>query len=95
MEPVQDERLLDAVAVGDVEQPRPEVVVLALAERRVVAQPVVLEELALEDDRVVEDRRAEERAPAHRSAPGLVHVDASGRPSSSMSSTPAPDEADP
>ena len=40
VEPVQHERRLDAVAFRDVEEPRPEVVVLRLAERRVVAQPM-------------------------------------------------------
>ncbi len=75
MEPVQDERLLYAVAVRDGERPRPEFVVLRLAERRVVPKSVFLEAFSVEDDRVVEDGRAEQCPPAKRGGTSLEHVE--------------------
>src|SRR5262249_4660923 len=63
---VENERLPDVVSLGDVEQARPEVEVLALLERGVVAQPVLLEHRPIEDDRRVEEGRGEERRPPHR-----------------------------
>jgi len=62
---VEDERLGQVVAVCDLEQARPQVVVLALAERGVVAQPVRLEGSAIEQHGRMEERRGEERRPAH------------------------------
>ncbi len=65
MKAIDDEWLVERVRLGVLEDPRPELVVLALPERLVVTQPVLLEELAVEGDRVVEERRrAEERVPA-------------------------------
>ena len=75
MQPVKHERRLDAVAVGHVEQACPELVVLGLSVRSVVAESVPLEDVAFQQNGVVEDRRAEERAPAHRRAPGVVQVE--------------------
>ena len=75
MQPMQHERSLDAVALRDGEESRPEVVVLGLAERRVVPQPVLLEQVAPEHDRVVEHRGAEERSPAQRGAAGVVEME--------------------
>ena len=43
--PVEDERIAEVVAVRDREEARPEVVVLALGERRVVPEPVRVEHL--------------------------------------------------
>ncbi len=62
---VEDERIGDVGAVRDVEQPRPELVVLTLFEPRVVAQLVALEDVPVDDDGGMEERRAEERGPAH------------------------------
>ena len=62
---VEDERLVDVVPVGDVEQSRPEVVVLALRERRVVAEAVLVQHRPVDDDRRVEERRREQGRPPH------------------------------
>ena len=72
--------------LGDVEQSRPEVVVLALRERRVVAQAVLVQHRPVDDDRGVEERRREQGRPPHGAraaghpvdraeAPVLVQVD--------------------
>ena len=62
---IQDERLAHVVPAGDVEQSRPEVVVLALRERRVVAQAVLVQHRPVDDDRRVEERRREQGRPPH------------------------------
>ena len=83
---IEDERVVDVVPVGDVEQSRPEVVVLALRERRVVAQAVLVQHRPVDDDRRVEERRREQGRPPHGAraaghavdraeAPVLVEVD--------------------
>ena len=61
---VEDERLSDVVAVRDREQPRPQVVVLALGELRVVAKLVPGKGLPVEEHAWVEEGRREERSPA-------------------------------
>ena len=72
---MEHERRLDVVAFGDVQQARPELVVLRLAVRGVVAEPVLLEDAARQDDGVVEDGRAEQRpASAVAGAPGVMQV---------------------
>ncbi len=65
MHPVQDERVEQVRAAGVLEQPRPQVVVLALLEARVVAERVPVEQLAVDEHRRVVEGRAEEGAPAH------------------------------
>ena len=65
MPPVEDERIAEVVAVRDREEARPEVVVLALGEGRVVPEPVRVEHLTVDHHRRVEERRREERRPAH------------------------------
>ena len=63
---VEDERLGEVVAVRDREEPRPEVVVLALARTTCrSAARARSSTLAVDDDRRVEERRREERRPAH------------------------------
>ncbi len=66
---VENQRVRYVVSFGNVEETRPEVVVLALAERRVVAQPVPIEQAAVDDHRRVEERRREERSPADGARP--------------------------
>ena len=73
--PIQNERIGDVVSVGDGEQPRPQVVVLAFAERRVVAQPVGVEHGTIDDDRGMEERRREERRPSHGRRSGRHAMD--------------------
>ena len=63
---VEDERIAEVVAVGDGEQPRPEVVVLALAERRVVAEPVRVEHLR--STSTVGWKNGDEKSAAQRTA---------------------------
>jgi hypothetical protein len=63
MYPLEDERLRQVVSVGVREQPRPEVVVLALEERRVVSETVSIEQFAVDEHCWMEERRAEERMP--------------------------------
>ncbi len=65
MAPVEHERLRDVVPFRDLEDARPELVVLALEVRRVVAEAVPVEQLAVEHHRRVEERRREERVPAN------------------------------
>ncbi len=65
MHPVQDERVEQVRAAGVVEEPRPQVVVLALLEARVVAERVPVEQLAVDQHRRVVEGRAEEGAPTH------------------------------
>ena len=65
MPAVEDERVMDVVPVGDVEQSGPEVVVLAFRERRVVAEAVLVKHGPVEDDRRVEERRREQGRPPH------------------------------
>ncbi len=82
MEAVEDERLRDGVALRKGEHSRPELEVLALAERLVVAQPVPLEELVVERDRVVEEGRgAEERVPTRHGGATFGDVDLPESPS--------------
>ena len=75
MEPVQDERRVDAVPFCVFEETGPEVVVLRLAERGVVPQPGRLEHLARQHDGVVENRRREERPPAEGGSSCVEEVD--------------------
>lgn len=63
MYPLEDEWFRQVVSVGEREQPRPQVVVLALEERRVVSETVIIEQLAVDDHGRMEERRAEERMP--------------------------------
>ena len=77
---VEDERVGQVVAVRDVEQTRPQVVVLALLEARVVAERVPVEQLAVDEHRRVEERRAEERRPADRAAPAGIACSAPDAP---------------
>jgi hypothetical protein len=77
---VEDECFRDVVAFGDLEQPRPEVVVLALRERGVVAQAVTLEDRAIDEHRRVEEGGREERRPADCPLPGRHPVDGAERP---------------
>ena len=74
--PVEDERIAEVVAVRDREEARPEVVVLALGEGRVVPEPVRVEHLTVDHHRRVEERRREERRPAHGAGPGRHPMDA-------------------
>ena len=67
---VEDERVGQVVTVRHVEQARPQLVVLALLEARVVAEPVPLEEIPIDEHRRVEERRAEQRRPANGAGPG-------------------------
>jgi hypothetical protein len=53
---VEDERGRDVVAVGDFEEPCPEVVVLALPEGRVVPKPMPLEDPPVDDHGGMEER---------------------------------------
>ncbi len=76
VEPVQDERRVDAVALRVLQDTRPEVVVLRFPERRVVAQPGRLEHVTREYDGVVERRRREERPPAEGGSPSVEEVNA-------------------
>ena len=72
---IHDEGLLDDVGLGARQHPRPQLVVLALAERLVVAEPVPGEVLSVEHDRVVEERRGrEQRVPARHRGASLRHV---------------------
>ena len=66
MHAIEHERLGQVVALGLRQQPRPQVVVLALEILGVVAKPVPLEHIALDEHAWMEERRAEERGPAHR-----------------------------
>ncbi len=64
MHALQDEHGGEVVAVGEGEQPRPKVVILALEEGRVVPQVVCRQRLAVNEHRRMEERRAEQRVPA-------------------------------
>ena len=66
MDALVDQNVLEVVAVGEFEDPGPQVVVLALEERRVVAKPVALEHLAVDENGRMEERRAEQSVPAQR-----------------------------
>ena len=74
---VEDQRLREIPPAAEFEHPRPQVVVLALAEASVVAKAVPLEQLAVEEDRRVVEGRGEQRVPAHlRVRPGhRVHAE--------------------
>ena len=93
---LQDERLGEILAVGELEQPRPEVVVLALEKRRVVTKAVVVEQLAVDEHGRMEERGAEERVPANRQS-ARAGCGASSRavPSPSRSRMPPPRTARP
>ena len=80
MAAVEDARLGHVVAVRDREEPRPEVVVLALRERRVEAELVLVEHLAVDDDRRVEERRREQSRPPHGTGTRRHPVDATDAP---------------
>ena len=67
---IEDERVGQVVTVRHVEQARPQLVVLALLEARVVAEPVPLEKIPIDEHRRVEERRAEQRRPANGAGPG-------------------------
>ena len=62
---VEKERLCEVVALRVQEQPRPQVVVLALEVLGVVAQPVRLEHVSVDEDARMEERGAEEGGPAN------------------------------
>ena len=73
---VEDERLAHVVSIGNGEQPRPEVVVLALAERRCRSGGRARRAPARSTTtRRVEERRGEERRPPHGARPGRHPVD--------------------
>ena len=78
------------------EEPRPEVVVLALEKRACrSAGRASSSTLAVDEHRRVEEGRAEERVPAHRRAPGRAsRASRPRRPCSSRSTTPRPDDAE-
>jgi hypothetical protein len=80
---LEHERLAQVVSVGGGEQARPQVVVLALEELRVVTQ--VAQRFPVDEHRRVEERGAEERVPPERpragghdvrpaAAPALVEI---------------------
>ena len=56
MDAIEDERIGQVVAFGHVEQARPELVVLALLEARVVPERMAFEDLALDENGRVEER---------------------------------------
>ena len=72
---IEKERLGEVVAVCMREQPRPQLVVLALEVRGVVAKPVCLEHLPVDEDARMEERGAEERSPAQGDRPDRHHVE--------------------
>ena len=78
MDALQDERLGEIPAVGELEQPRPEVVVLALEKGRVVTKAVVVEQLAVDEHGRMEERGAEEGEQPNRSGPERVAVQRPG-----------------
>ena len=63
---IEDEGVQDIVAVRNGEEARPEVVVLALAERRVVPQALAIEDCTIDDHRRMKERGRE--SAAHRTA---------------------------
>jgi hypothetical protein len=69
MDALVDEDLAQVVALRELEQPRPQVVVLALEECRVVPKRMALEELAVDEDGRMEEGRAEQRMPAQGTGP--------------------------
>ena len=75
---LEDERLGEIPAVGKLEQPRPEVVVLALEKGRVVTKAVVVEQLAVDEHGRMEERGAEEGEKPNRSRPERVAVQRPG-----------------
>ena len=75
---IEDEGLGEIGAIACREDTRPQVVVLALEERRVVAKPVPVQVLAIHQHRGVEERRAEEEMPANRSGRGRHRMDLPG-----------------
>src|SRR3954467_11416299 len=70
MDALEHEPFANVVAVDERQQPRPEVVVLALLERGVVPERMHLERLAVDEDRRMEEGGAEERVPPHRHGAG-------------------------
>ena len=56
MNAVEDERIGQVVALGHVEQARPQLVILALLEARVVPERMAFEDLALDENGRVEER---------------------------------------
>ncbi len=89
------ERLRDVVAVRHRQQARPEVVILALAKRGVVAQPVAIEDAAVDDHGRVEEGRGEERRPADRAGAARHPVHRPSVPSPWRSIIPVPTTARP
>ena len=63
---IEDEGVRDVVAVRNGEEARPEVVVLALAERRVVPQALAIEDCTIDDHRRM--KKGDENSAAHRTA---------------------------
>src|SRR6185503_2795467 len=60
---IEDEGVRDVVAVRNGEEARPEVVVLALAERRVVPQALAIEDCTIDDHRRMKEGGREQRRP--------------------------------
>ena len=56
MNAIEDERIGKVVALGHVEQARPQVVILALLEARVVPERMALEDLAFDENGRMEER---------------------------------------
>ena len=74
MQAVQDERRFHRVAFDELENPRPEVVILGLTVGRVVAQVMRLQHVAGDDHRVVEGRRGKQRPPPKRNGSAVEQV---------------------
>ena len=77
---IEDERIEQVVAVGDVQEPRPQLVVLALGELLVVSERVPVEHSTLDEHGRVQERRAEERSPADVGGPAGHRVHGSDSP---------------
>ena len=67
---LEQQRLAEIPPFGDTQQPRPEVVVLAFGELRVVAKAAAIERPAVDDHRRVEERAREQQLPADVRVPG-------------------------
>ena len=77
MHAFEHKRLGEIRTVAELEQPRPELIVLALQVGRVVAKPVPFEEFAIDEHRWMEERRPEEREPTHGSRPDRIPMQGS------------------
>ena len=80
MDAVEDERLLDVVALAESKDTGPELVVLALEELGVVPQARALEQLTVDEHARVEEGRAEKGRPADLERPTRHEVYGGGRP---------------